>query len=406
MKIGKPELLSEMNKKLILDYLRKEGPKSRADVKRKLGLSFPTVSTNVKDLIEGNMILEIGISDNAMGRKGTLLKFNSKMGYVLGIDMGRSHIRMMICDISGDVICSSVSDQFTQKTTQGVLDQIDDEFERILQKGCISKNNLLYISIGIPGIVDEIEGKHRLAPFIEIFKDIRIDTYMREKYQIKTLCGNSVDFGAIGEKWKGAGKEYKNIIYLDYGIGIGCSLILNGELYTGRNGAAGEVGYMLPGIQFERYEYDEEGVMEKLIAGSELEKRMITQNNLPYTSIKELFERDIEGQFVGSELILEIKKYIGILLVNLVSIINPEVIIIGGGIGKQLALKYADYFEHYLRAYVPYVPQIVPTKLDDKANLLGAVAYALRNIHEEYASLEAINMQNLATIPNEVKVII
>lgn len=388
MKTGKPEMLSEMNKKLILDCLRKNGPQSRADIKRELGLSFPTVSSNVKALIESELIFENGISDNSMGKKGTLLEFNSKKGFVLGIDMGRSHIRMIICDISGNIICSSVSDQYTQQATQGVLHQIDDELEKILKMGNITKSDLRYISIGIPGIVDVLEGKHRLAPFMEPFKDIRLDLYMKDKYHIKTVYGNSVDFGAIGEKWRGAGQQYQNIIFISYSIGLGCGLILNGELYRGANGAAGEVGYMLPGTQFERDVYDDEGVMEKLVGGLELERRMLTQNELPYSSIKELFEHEEDENFLGAEMIADIKKHIALMLVNLVSIINPQVIIIGGGIGKQLAIKYADYFKKYLSLHVPYVPLIVPTQLDEKANLLGAVAYALRYIHEDYASLE------------------
>lgn len=387
MKTGKPELLGEMNKTLILDYLRKNGPKSRADIKRVLGLSFPTVSTNVRDLIESQMILETGVSDNSIGRKATLLEFNSNIGYVLGVDIGRAYIRMMICDLSGGILCSTTSQKSTQQTVQGILEQIDTEFEKVLKGAGIQRESLLYISIGIPGIVDEKVGKHRLAPFMVPFQDMRLDLYLREKYGIPTLCSNSVDFGAIGEKWKGAGRDYQNIVYISYGIGIGCALILNGELYSGSNGAAGEVGYMLPGIPVRRFAFDEEGVMEKLIGGLELERRMMQQNNLPYADIKDLLAHAGEPGFPGAELVDDIKKNIGLLLVNLVSVINPEIIILGGGIGKQLAVQYPDYFQAFLAAHVPYVPRFVPSALDEKANLLGAVAYALRNLHKDYASL-------------------
>lgn len=387
MKTGKPELLGEMNKTLILDYLRKNGPKSRADIKRVLGLSFPTVSTNVRDLIDSNMIIETGISDNSIGRKATLLEFNSHIGYVLGVDVGRAYIRMMICDLSGGILFSTTSEKGTQQTVQGILEQIDIEFERVLKGAGIRQEELLIISIGIPGIVDEKEGRHRLAPFMVPFENIRLDQYMRDKYGIPTICGNSVDFGAIGEKWKGAGREYQNIVYISYAVGIGCAIILRGELYTGFNGAAGEVGYMLPGIDFQRSTFDEEGVMEKLISGLELERRIGMQNNLPYSDVKEFLSREEEQSFQGTELVNEIKKNIGLLLVNLVSVINPEIIILGGGIGKHLAIKYHDYFQDFLTAHVPYVPLIVPPSLDEKANLLGAVAYALRNLHSDYSSL-------------------
>lgn len=387
MKTGKPELLGEMNKTLILDYLRKNGPKSRADIKRELGFSFPTVSTNVRDLIDSRMILETGVSDNGIGRKATMLEFNSNIGYVLGVDIGRTSIRMMICDLSGGVLLSTASGQATKLTVQEILEQIDTEFEKILKGAGIQREAVLYISIGIPGIVDEKEGKHRLAPFMAPFQDMRLDLYMHEKYGIPTICSNSVDFGAIGEKWKGAGRDYKNIIYINYGIGIGCALILNGELFTGANGAAGEVGFMLPGIQMQRDTFEEEGVMEKRMSGRELSQRMIQQNHLPYSDIKELLSHADEPDFPGAGFVEDVKRHVGLLLVNLTSVINPEIIIFGGGIGKQLAIRYQAYFQDFLAAHVPYVPQLVPSELDEKANLLGAVAFALRNLHKDYSSI-------------------
>lgn len=389
MRTGKPELLGEMNKTLILDYLRKNGPKSRADIKRALGLSFPTVSTNVVDLIESRMIIEMGNSDNAIGRKATLLEFNSNLGYVLGVDIGRTNIHMMVCDLSGGIIYTASSEKVTQQTVEAFLEQVDSEFERVLLGAGINRDALLYISIGIPGIVDEKEGKHRLAPFMEPLLDIRLDLYMNEKYGIPTVCSNGVDFGAIGEKWKGAGRNYQNIVYINYGIGIGSALILNGELYSGSNGAAGEVGYMLPGIHFQRDTFDEEGVMEKLISGFELERRVVLQNNMPYSGIKELFSRKDDQDSPGAVLVNEVKEHVGLMLVNLVSLINPEIIILGGGIGRQFAVNYSDYFKNFLGAHVPYVPNIVPTELGDNANLLGAVAYALRNLHRDFAALQA-----------------
>lgn len=387
MRTGKPELLGEMNKALILDYLRKNGPKSRADIKRELGFSFPTVSTNVRDLLDARMILETGISDNGVGRRATMLEFNANIGYVLGMDIGRASIRMMVCDLSGGILFSTASGQETKQTAEGFFQQIDAEFEKVLLGAGIARESLRCISIGIPGVVDEKEGKHRLAPFMPSFEEIRLDQYMREKYGIPTFCSNSVDFGAIGEKWKGAGRDYQNIIYINYGVGIGSALILNGELFTGANGAAGEVGFLLPGVEQRRETFEDEGVMEKRIGGRELRERMKQQGDIPVSEVKELLAHADEPGFPGAPLAEDIKQHVGLLLVSLVSVINPEIIILGGGIGKQLALQYADYFRAFLAAHVPYVPILVPSALDEKANLLGAVAFALHALRKDYAAL-------------------
>ena len=99
MDSGTPERIGEINRKLILDCVRKNGPISRADLHRTLNMSFPTISTNVKKLLQSGYLVEAGDGDNNLGRKSTLLQFNAERAYVVGVDVGRSQLRVILAEV-------------------------------------------------------------------------------------------------------------------------------------------------------------------------------------------------------------------------------------------------------------------------------------------------------------------
>lgn len=384
MTVGKPELLAEMNKKLILDYLRKCGPQSRADLSRNLGMSFPSVSTNVEALLENELITLAEVNaceDNGAGRKPILFRYNAEWGYVVSIDLGRSRIRMMVCNAAGTEL-KKINFKLVGLEDDGVMEEIDRRFVSLLEEVGVPMEKVRCVCIAMPGILNERTQRLEAAPFMsEALRSNRVDVFLSEKYGLRTCTGNAVNYAAIAEKWQGAGVEYSDIVYVDCAVGLGSALILGGELVTGFNGAAGEIGYMLPGIAFRRRSFDEEGVLEKILAGSEVERRMVMLTQHPEADARELFEGEERSQW---EPYLEgIRSYLAMTLVNLTAMINPEVIIIGGGFGHALMKNGQAYFEEFLRAHVPYVPKLLKSNLDENAALMGAAAYALRMIHDE-----------------------
>ncbi|OPZ69835.1 MAG: Beta-glucoside kinase [Firmicutes bacterium ADurb.Bin467] len=384
MMVGKPEILGEMNKKLILDHLRKCGPQSRADLSRNLGMSFPTVSTNVEALLENELIAVIDApdaADFAAGRRPILFGYNADWGYVVSMDMGRSRIRMMVLNVAGDVV-KTVGFKLKSSNGLDMLEEIDRAFLSLLSDASVPLEKVRFVSIGMPGILDPNTNRLELAPFLnEALRANRIDQHLERKYGLRTTTENSVNLAAIAEKWQGAGVEYSDIVYVDLAVGIGSALILGGELVTGHNGAAGEIGYMLPGIAFRRKVYDEEGVLEKILSASEIERRMVMQSQHPGANTRDLFEG--EGAQFWEPYLEDIRSYLAMTLVNLVAVLNPELVIVGGGLGKALLRHDRAYFTEFLRAHVPYVPKLVEPLLDENAALLGAAAYALRLIHDE-----------------------
>lgn len=375
---GKPELIGGMNRQLILSHLQKQGPGTRGDLSRALGLSFPAVSANLETLLQRGMVTSRVLSSApGGGRRPTLYAYNPQWGNIAAVDLGRHRVRLMACDALGNRLAADAF--IPEEGAQPVPEQILARFLALLGDAGVPLNKVKLVSFGIPGLLDPETGRQVFAPFLHpTLREHRMDLYFREKLGLSTCIQNSVNLAAIAEKWQGAGMNCRDIVYVDLAVGLGSALILNGDLYDGHSGAAGEIGYMLPGVAHRRQDFEEEGVLEKFLSAYELQRKIAARSA----------GGTVEGLIAGEDgalapLLDELKAYYAMTLVNLAAVINPEVIISGGGVGKALAARHGDYLEAELKAHVPYPPRLLPAQLDGNASVLGAVAYALRLLHDD-----------------------
>ena len=375
---GTPEKIGKINRKLIVDYVRKYGPASRADIQRTLNMSFPTVSANVKRLLETKQLLEAGDGDNAIGRKSTLLMFNALRAYVIGVDFGRSQIRVMLADLEGVKIDYLKEDCGAggQQTTDQLCRMIDE----ITSRSGIDRSLVRCIGIGVPGVWDARMRRLFITPFMDGIDLDRAITELSSRYNARIFVENSVNYGAVGERWCGVAQGYDDIVYINFGVGIGSALILNGQLYHGANGASGEIGFMVPETRYFREQFHEIGVLESLVAGSKIRQQLEDRGLDPDigTILRENGEKGAEQ----SELLRRVTDYIGMALINITATVNEELIVIGGGLGALLSDTCIPVWKSMLEAHVPFVPKIVTTALRERANVYGAVAAAIRYVND------------------------
>lgn len=366
-----PEVLGEINRRIILDYVRKNGPVSRAELHRKLKMSAPTVSANVKKLLDASFLLEVGETNNNVGRKATLLAFNEKRAYVAGVDIGRSQVRISIADLLGKEIVSLKEDSDISNLKQQMRNLIE---AALLQTG-ITNKQLKYIVLGIPGIRDSHSGNAVLAPFADQLDLNALVDMLEKEYEAQVLVENSVNCGTIGEKWQGVAKDYQNILYISFGIGIGAGVIINNELFRGASGAAGEIGYMVSGRELLQNSFDTCGALEQEISGGVIQN--ILKQRGKESELADIFQGKSKDA-ISNEMVERIVQTVGIVMINMTAMLNPEVIVIGGGFGDLLMEHFGPVWEKMLRCHVPYVPKILQSKLHSRANVLGAVAVAIR----------------------------
>ena len=135
--VATPERIGQHNKRLILDVIRKYGPLSRADLKRELGMSFPSVSANVKTLLDEGYVEIIGTGDSDVGRKPEMLAFNARRGYIVGADLGRSEMRVLLADLKGDQVAYVNEDAEEPRTGEVIIRQLQSLVRQAVSKAGI-----------------------------------------------------------------------------------------------------------------------------------------------------------------------------------------------------------------------------------------------------------------------------
>lgn len=382
-----PKTIGDMNKKLILELVRESGSLSRADICRRLPLSFPAVSANVGALLEEGLLCvdETGDS-NAMGRKSVKVRFNATYGYVIGVSLGRYGIRQMLCDLSGNVVSIYGKERKTLFVDASeIVAMLRATTQKLLSRSNVDKKKLLHISVSMPGFFEEETGYLKMCPY---FPDIR---QQEMEDAIGQICGdvpilfeNNVNFGALGEQMRGAGQGYQDLFYLHYDTGLGGSAILDGKLYRGYNRAAGEIGYMLLGEEFSRTSFNTEGSAEDTLSGRLLSSIFNEENHM--VSMDELFEMYENGHAGIRSAMGKLITRFGILLINITAVLNPQVIIISGHVGRRLYPLAQKSWNEMLKNHVPYPPTLVVSKMRGMESLYGAVMCSLNQL--DLASIE------------------
>jgi len=344
-------------------------------------MSFPAISSNAKGLLDANYILEVGAGDNTIGRKSTLLAFNAERGFIIGVDLGRFRIRMMLADLLGNEIMSTeiVNTADYYGAGKESITIIHDQVVDILEKAKKSKEDILCIVVGIPGIIKD--GMSFIAPFTEKYLESDMIGTLQDAFEVDVILENCVNLGVIGEQWKGAGINCNDITYIAYGVGLGSAHIVDGKLYTGSRGAAGEIGFMVTDPINISNKYDEVGSLEQALSISKIEQ-YLKAGNFNEEIIKLIKSYKEGGDMYARLMIDEIALNFGIMLVNIAAILNPEVIIIAGGLGYNLGKLFLENWEQTLGNHVPIAPRLVLSELNHTETMLGAVMTGIIHIHK------------------------
>ena len=287
--------------------------------------------------------------------------------------------------------CLTLADEGPQSVINRILSAID----HLLSLRNIESSKLGSISIAAAGAIDFDRGVITSSPNLPGWHDIPLRDIVREKHGVNTFLINDANAAALGEYHFGAGKGVNNLIYLTVSTGIGGGIIINGRLYTGLCGSAGEIGHMTIDVNGPKCNCGNIGCLETLASGTAVAKeaiRRISQGEK--SSLAEIVEGEIEnitaeevslaaqgGDSLASEVILKAANYLGVGMVNLVNIFNPEMIIAGGGMAKMgdpLLNPARQVVRERAFSLSAQAVRIVPAQLGDDAGVLGAAIFALQ----------------------------
>ncbi len=382
--LGRPRLLRDFNAQQILRLLRKHGPCSRADLVRYSGLSAPTISSGVAYLKQHGLIEPMGPGPSNGGRPPDLLRFNSKAGYVAGVDIGTSLVRIALADLDGKIAEKVEIATQSQSTPDHVVSLIAAGIRKLRTRHKVPAKKLVALAVGVPGITDIQKGIVLSAPILPQWQAVPLRDILAEKVGTHTVVENDVNLAALGEGRWGIARGVKNFVFLTVGSGIGAGIFINGNLYHGADWEAGEIGYLyVPGTQESPLAILKPGPLEDMIGARAIERAWRDLGgrdgeNGGGTSgvgggrIMDLAEK---GDPVAGRILQQTARILADAITNICVVLNPSLVVLGGRVGSRPALYKATSriieFNEFCR------PRVAVSTLATEAVVLGAVQLAL-----------------------------
>ncbi|RCW55368.1 ROK family protein [Halanaerobium sp. ST460_2HS_T2] len=378
----KPLNIRHENIKQLVKLLKNSNKKlSRADIARELSLSTPSVSSIVSVLIDNDIIIETDDEslENTVGRKPILLKLNEDCGYLLGVLISEKKLTIALANYLGEII--KEESFYYKDNNKKSLEFLIDCIGQLLKTNEINLDRLLSISISFPGVYDHDQQEIKFAPHSGDWQNKPIISCLSEEYNCQVKMENNVNTAVLGEKWQGKIANKNNSVYLKIGNGIAAGIIINGQLYRGYNSLAGEVGFSVTDHSQLNDTVTDSGSFEQRFNTDIILKKINENFGIEISDFNNLQNYTKSNPKINSY-IKNTNQNITMLLINLISILNPEVIVIGGEY-SQILTHYIEDLEKRILKNVPFAAKILVSELGEGVYVLGAIANSLQDIERQ-----------------------
>jgi len=381
------------SKLLLINHVRfSSSGISRADLARKMGLSRAAISSIVNDLIVIGLLHEVAEGAATGGRRAVLLEINPESGYVLGVDMGATHLGLVLADFSARVIEEA---EYAFNIDQGpeiCLRQVDTQVRDFLREADFSLDDVAAIGVGVPGPVVAEGGCVIAPPIMPGWDNFPIRSHLESLWGHPISLNNDAELGALGEWAYGAGRSEKDLLYVKVGYGIGAGLLLNGKIYSGATGSSGEIGHITMQENGPLCTCGNHGCLEALAGGRAIadQARAAIQagqrTQLAFIQpVEKITALDVamearKGDLIAQRIIAESGEYLGIAIASLINVVNPGMIVIGGGVAQVGDLYLEPIRRSVSTRSLPAAARNVRISaaiLGRRSSGMGAVAQAL-----------------------------
>jgi glucokinase len=393
---SRPSQLRQTNARGLLALLHEHDPCSKADLVRYSGLSAPTVSSGIAHLEGLGLVEQMGEGESSGGRPPGLLRFNARHGYVAAADIGGTRVRMMLADLAGNVITqSSVLLGAKQKTPEGVCTLVVEGLKGMCRQSGTPLRKVLHLTAGAPGITNVDTGVVLSAPNLEDWDDVPLRSLLEREAGIPCFIENDTNLAAVGEYWRGAARNIDNFTFIALGTGVGAGIFINGRLHRGAHWSAGEIGYFgVGGKKRTPMKVHELGQLEQVLGGGGIEeewRRILLRDDsarshaamqeLTAMKASQIFDLAAEGDRAAGEVVRYTSTLLADAIADISLLLNPEVVVLGGGIGSHPELCRAT--EKFVQRHEFAQPMLRSSSLGTQAQLHGAVSISLSAVEEQ-----------------------
>src|SRR5919197_2984423 len=378
---GQPRLLRAINERALLETLRRVGPSSRPQLARLAGLSKPTVSLALANLETAGLVRPVGPSTPSLGRSAMLYEVDRTAGYVVGIDIGRAWIRIAAADLSGHIVARR-DERNRERSATALVRTVSEVAHSVVAAAGLTWEQVAHTVVGGPGVFDPDSDRLLLAPNLPGWSRPGLMSSLREALPPSVTLDNDANLAAVGERTYGSGRDAKTFVYVSVGTGIGMGIIIDGHLYRGAHGAAGEVGYLpLGGGAVGGRDARLRGILEAAASADAVVRTAKQLGVEGATSAKRVFSAARAGDERAMAAVEAEGERLALVVGTVAAILDPDFVLLGGGVGSNLDLLRPP-LERRLAELTPLAPRIAEGSLGQDAIVLGAVASTLDTARE------------------------
>ena len=370
---ARPQLLRALNEQLLLRHIRQLGQCSRAELARLSGLSKPTVSLALANVERSGLVREAGQRTGVPGRSAVLYEIRPEAGYVLGLDIGQQYLRGAVADLTGEVIARSALRTRASSRSGRVAELIGLADELCADAG-ITRSSVTQTVIGSPGVYDPRRNAIALAGVLASWGKPAVLAELRAAFGEQLLVENDVDAASLAEREHGHGRDVRTFAFVWIGTGIGMGLVIEGNLHRGVHGVAGEIAYMpiSSGQGADPEDARRRGTLEAAGSAAAVVRAARRTGMRGSVSARRVFEAAASGDERAAAIVADEAELVARAVCAIVTVVDPELVVLGGGIGQAPGFAAAVTTE--LRKLAPVMPDVRVSALGTEAVVDGCLA--------------------------------
>jgi len=373
MSAARPQLIRALNEQLLLGHIRDHGPCSRADLARLSGLSKPTVSLALATVEQAGLVREAGQRIGRPGRSALLYEIRPEAGFVLGLDVGAQYVRGALADLAGGVRARKSVRSHASGGRSRVEELVGLAGEVSAEAG-LTLADVTQTVIGGPGVYDARRNAMALTGGLPGWDRPTVLARLREVFGPALVVENDVDAAALAEWAHGHGRESGSFAFVSVGTGIGMGLVIGGQLFRGAHGVAGEIAYlpMTGGHGTDPADARRRGALEASASAPAVVRAARRAGLRGQVSARRVFTAAARGDERAASVVAEEAGLVARVLCAVVTIVDPDLIVLGGGIGQ--APGFAAAVTEELRLIAPVMPAVRVSALGTNAVVDGCLA--------------------------------
>jgi glucokinase len=382
--VGRPSLLRHTNALRVLKLLREVGSCSKADLVRASGLSAPTITNVVGDLLSAGLVKPLGEGESNGGRPPDMIAFKAERGCVLAVKITSDSVSFLLADLNGRELDTEEISLASRKTNPDAISVlIGDEVRRLLRKHRKKREQLLALVVGVPAITNVDEGIVLSISTLENWRSVPLRAKLNKLLGCLVVIENDTNLAAQGERYCGAAGAEETFILIHIGPNVGAGIVLGGQIHHGAQWSAGEIGYLrLPGTSRRRPTLHEFGELETVLNSAgileswrEARKSSDDDEAMDALGVLNLAQsRDARAE----KIIQHRAGIVADMVINLSLILNPGLILLEGEVGGHPTLIAA--VQKQLQESEFAITRIGAGKLGNVSVLWGGIAVALEMI--------------------------